>query len=173
MNNPQRFCKGTRKHRNQRTSRDHPDYLNIETESQIITSQNNAIRTNYIKTKVDNIQENRKRWNYKSRKWMQQTCTKWIKEQAELIGKGDPRGTVQKVNVVILINGIYTNQKLFLKMKHKILWDFEIRVNYPILPRRPNFMLINKKKRTCHLVDFVVPTEHRMKRKESKKIVKY
>ena len=34
-------------------------------------------------------------------------------------------------------------------------------------------MLINKKKRPCDLVNFVVPADHRMKMKESKKIGKY
>ena len=34
-------------------------------------------------------------------------------------------------------------------------------------------MLINKKKITCHLVDFVVPADHRVKMKESEKIDKY
>ena len=32
-------------------------------------------------------------------------------------------------------------------------------------------MLIDKKKRTCHLVDFVVPMEHRVKIKERPDLV--
>ena len=34
-------------------------------------------------------------------------------------------------------------------------------------------MLIIKKKRTCHLTGFTVPTDHRIKIKESEKINKY
>ena len=34
-------------------------------------------------------------------------------------------------------------------------------------------VLIIKKKRTCHLVDFAVPLDHRMKIKESENIDKY
>ena len=34
-------------------------------------------------------------------------------------------------------------------------------------------MLINKKKRTCQLVDFAVPADHRVKRKENEKMDKY
>ena len=41
------------------------------------------------------------------------------------------------------------------------------------MARRPDLVLINKKKRTCHLVDFAVPVDHRVKVKESKKINKY
>ena len=42
---------------------------------------------------------------------------------------------------------------------HKIL--------YPI-PARTNLVLINKK-RTCHLVDFAVPADHKVKMKENEK----
>ena len=44
---------------------------------------------------------------------------------------------------------------------YKILRDFEIQMDHPILFRRPNLVLINKKKRNCHLMDFAVPIDHR------------
>ena len=34
----------------------------------------------------------------------------------------------------------------------------------PISTRRLHLVLINKKKRTCHLIDFVIPVDHRMKK---------
>ena len=40
-------------------------------------------------------------------------------------------------------------------------------MNHPILARRPYLVLINKKKRICHLVDFAIPVYHRVKIKES------
>ena len=36
----------------------------------------------------------------------------------------------------------------------KILWDFEIQINNPILVRRPDLEIINKWKKKCHQVDF-------------------
>ena len=39
--------------------------------------------------------------------------------------------------------------------------------------QKTGIVLINKKKRTCHLVDFVVPGDHRIEMKEDKKLVKY
>ena len=33
--------------------------------------------------------------------------------------------------------------------------------------------MIDKKRKTCHLVDFAVPADHRVKMKESEKINKY
>ena len=56
---------------------------------------------------------------------------------------------------------------------HKILQDFETQINHTILARRPDLILINKKKRICYLAVFVVPVDHRMKIKESEKIDKY
>ena len=42
-----------------------------------------------------------------------------------------------------------------------------------ISARRPDLIVINKKKRTCKIVDFTVPADHRIKLKESEKKDKY
>ena len=56
---------------------------------------------------------------------------------------------------------------------HKILWNFERQMDHQILARGPDLVLISKKKTTCHLVDFDVPVEHKVKINESKMIDKY
>ena len=45
---------------------------------------------------------------------------------------------------------------------HKLLWDFDIHTDHLISTRRPDLILINKKKkvRTCKIVDFAVPADH-------------
>ena len=55
---------------------------------------------------------------------------------------------------------------------HKILWDSEIQMNYQIPTRRPNLVLIDKK-RIYLLVYFVFPVYYRVKIKENKNIDKY
>ena len=55
----------------------------------------------------------------------------------------------------------------------RILSDFEIKTDHPILTRRSDLVLINKNRRTCHSENFAIPTEHRMKMKESEKRNKY
>ena len=52
---------------------------------------------------------------------------------------------------------------------HKILLDFEIPADYLIPARKSDQELIIKKYITCHLVDFAIPVEHRMKRKKEKR----
>ena len=58
---------------------------------------------------------------------------------------------------------------------HKLLWDFNIQTGHLIPTRRPDLIIINKKKkkRTCKVVDFAVPADHRIKLKECEKKDKY
>ena len=58
---------------------------------------------------------------------------------------------------------------------HKILWDFNIQTDNLIPARRPDLIIINKKrkKRLCKIVDFAVPAYHRINLKESEKKDKY
>ena len=64
--------------------------------------------------------------------------------------------------------------------RHKILWDFEIQTDHLVSARRPDVVTVNnkkkkkkKKKRTCRIVDFAVPADHRVKLKESEKRDEY
>ena len=56
---------------------------------------------------------------------------------------------------------------------HKILWDFDIHKDHLNSARRPDLIIINKKKRFCKIADFAVPADHRIKLKECKKKDKY
>ena len=53
---------------------------------------------------------------------------------------------------------------------HKLLWDFDIQTDNLISARRPEVININKKKkRTCKIVDFAVPVDHKKKLKKVKR----
>ena len=58
---------------------------------------------------------------------------------------------------------------------HKLLWDFDVHTDHLISARRPDFIIINKKKkkRICKIIDFTVPADHRIKLKEYEKKDKY
>ena len=56
---------------------------------------------------------------------------------------------------------------------HKLLWDFNIQTDHLIPERRPDLIITNKKKRTCTIVNFAVPADHRIKLKECEKKDKY
>ena len=55
----------------------------------------------------------------------------------------------------------------------KLLWDFNIQTDHLILARRPDLIIINKKKRICKIVDFAVSADQRINLKESEKKDKY
>ena len=59
---------------------------------------------------------------------------------------------------------------------HKLLWDFNIRMDHLTPARRPrpyNNQKKKKKKRTCKTVDFAVPADHRINLKECENMYKY
>ena len=56
---------------------------------------------------------------------------------------------------------------------HKLLWDFNIQTDHLIPARRPDLIIINKKKRICKTDDFAVPADHKIKLKECEKKDKY
>ena len=57
---------------------------------------------------------------------------------------------------------------------HKLLWDFNVQTDHLIPATKPDQIIINnKKKRTCKIVDFAVPADHRIKLKEYEKKDKY
>ena len=56
---------------------------------------------------------------------------------------------------------------------HKLQWDFDTQTDHLILARRPDLIIINKKKRIFKVVDFAVPADHRIKSKECEKKDKY
>ena len=54
---------------------------------------------------------------------------------------------------------------------HKFLWD--IQTDHLIPARRPDLIIINKRKRICKIADFAVPVDHRINLKEGEKKNKY
>ena len=58
-------------------------------------------------------------------------------------------------------------------MTHTNSWNFNIQTDHLISARRPDFIIINKKKKICKIVDFAVPADHRIKLNECEKRGKY
>ena len=49
---------------------------------------------------------------------------------------------------------------------HKLLWDFTIQTDHLIPDRRPDLIIINKKKIIYKILDFAIPADHRVNLKE-------
>ena len=58
------------------------------------------------------------------------------------------------------------------KEDYKIFWNFGTQTDV-IEARRPDLVVVDKKRRACKLIDFAVPGGSRIKEKEKEKIEKY
>ena len=56
---------------------------------------------------------------------------------------------------------------------YKILWDFSIQTDHVIEARRPDLVVVDKKERSCKIIDFAVPRDSSIEEKENNKIEKY
>ena len=148
----------------------------------LFAAQNNAIRTNHIKARIGKKQQNSKFWLCGNR---DETISHIISKCSKLAQKEyktwyDCVGKVIHCELCKKLKCDQTNKSykhnpisVLENETHKLAWDFEIQTDHLISARRPDLVTINKRKRTCRIGNFVVPAEHRVKLKESKKKEKY
>ena len=53
------------------------------------------------------------------------------------------------------------------------MWDFSIQTDHVIEVRRPDLFVVDKKDRSCKIIDFAVPGDSRIEEKQKDKIEKY
>ena len=146
-----------------------------ETESLLIAAQDNAIRTNHIKARIDKICGDR-----------DETVNHIISEgsklaQKEYKARHDWVGKVVHWEMCRKFHFDHTNKwymhnpaPVLEKDSHKLPWDFNIQTDHLIPARRPDLIIINKKKkRICKIFNFAVPADLRINLKESEKKDKY
>ena len=56
---------------------------------------------------------------------------------------------------------------------YKLLWDFSVRTDHEIGARRPDLMIIDKRDRSCQIIDVAIPEDGRVREKKDEKIEKY
>jgi len=55
----------------------------------------------------------------------------------------------------------------------KILWDINVQCDNVIQARRPDLIVVDKKIKSCHIIDIAIPADCRVHEKEKEKIDKY
>ena len=153
-----------------------------ETESLLMAAHNSAIRNNDIKARIDKTQQNSKCWlcgdrdetiNYIISEYSK-LAQKEYKARHDLVGKVIHWEMCKKFKFNLANKWYMHNPAPVLENgTHKLLWDFDIQTDHLISARRPDLIIINKKKRICKIVDFAVPADHRIKLKECEKKDKY
>ena len=144
-----------------------------------MAAQNSAIRTNHIKVRIDKTQQNSKcrlcSDRYETINHKISGCSKLA--QKECKARHDWVGkviTCKKLKFDHATKWYMHNPAPVLENDtHKLLWDFDIQTDHLILARRPDLIIINKKKKICKIVDFAVPADHGIKLKECEKRDKY
>ena len=53
------------------------------------------------------------------------------------------------------------------------MWDFSIQTDHVTETQRLDLVVVDKKRRTCKIIDFAVPGDSRIEEKEKEKIEKY
>ena len=148
-----------------------------------MAAQNSAIRTNLIKARIDKTQQNSKCRLCGDR---DETINHIISEcsklaQKEYKARHDWLGKVIHWEMCQKFKFDHANKwymhnpaPVLENDSHKLLLDFDIQTDHLISARRPDLIIINKKKkRICKIVDFAVPADHRIKLKECEKRDKY
>ena len=156
--------------------------LKRETEYLLIAAQDNAIRTNHIKARIDKTQQNSQ---YRLCGDRDETINHIVSKcsnlaQKEYKARHDCVGKVIHWEMCRKFQFDHTNKwyrhntpPVLENDSHKLQWHFNIQTNHLILARRPGLIIINKRKRICKIVDFVFPVDHIINLKESEKNDKY
>ena len=121
-----------------------------------MAAQNSAIRTNHIKTRIDNTQENSKRRLCSDR---DETINHIICECSKLAQK-EYKARHDWVRKVIhwemckKFNFDHANKcymhnpaPVLENDTHKLLWDFDIQTDHLISAKRPDLIIINEKRK--------------------------
>ena len=156
--------------------------LKRETESLIIAAQDQALRTNYRKAKVEkstNISMCR------LCKEKEETVSHIVSECSK-IAQTEYKKRHDRVATTIhwalcKKYGLPHTEKWYdhraepvMENEHiKLLWDFNVQIDRTIEARRPDLILIDKIIEECKIIDVAVPGDTRVVKKEEEKIEKY
>ena len=153
--------------------------LKRETDYLLIPTKNNAIGTNHIKGERDKTQQNIRCRLCDDR---DETINHIISECSKLEqkeyktggGQGYPLGIVQEVVTWTYEQMVYAQPRIcpgeWNTQTPQGFWHAN---GSPYLGQTNRPYNNPQKRRTCRIVDFVVPAEHRVKLKESEKVNKY
>ena len=156
--------------------------LKVETEALLCAAQEQAIRTNYVKHHIDKSIDNplcrmcgkrgesvqhiiseceklaqkeyKRRHDNVAKKIHWELCKKNALEHKEKWYEHNPEGVAENEGV-------------------KLLWDMNIQCDNVIEARRPDIVIIDKKEKSCIIVDIAVPADGRVHEKEREKVEKY
>ncbi len=160
----------------------HHQDLKKETEGMIIAAQDQALRTNYIKHKIDKTaasplcrlchQKNETVDHILS--CCPKLCQTEYKRRHDKVAAAVHWCMCRKYHIACNDRWYeHRADKVAETDEVKLLWDFHIQTDHVIEHRRPDIVLVNKKEASALIVDIAVPGDTRIKTKEQDKIMVY
>ena len=143
-----------------------------------MAAQNSAIRTNHIKARIDKTQQNSKctlcGYREETIDHIISECSKLAQKQYKArhdwVGKVINWEMCKKFKFDHANKWYMHNPEPVLENDtQKLLCDFDIQTDHLISARRPDPIIIKKKKRIWNIVDFAVSADHRIKLTECEK----
>ena len=156
--------------------------LKKETESLTVAAQNQSIRTNLVKARIDKSQGDCLcrvcRKVYESIDHIVSGCSKLAqreyKRRDHNLGKIVHWKLARKCNFEAGDKWYgHEPESVFKNEDYKILLDFSIQTDHVIKARRTDLVVVDKKERICKIINFVVVGDIRIEEKEKDKIEKY
>jgi hypothetical protein len=156
--------------------------LKRETESLLAAAQDQAIRTNYRRAKIEKDGSSPV---CRMCKQTDETISHIVSEcsklaQTEYKGRHDRVATAVHWSLAKKFGFPASDQWYQHRVepsmeneKAKLLWDFNIYTDHVIEARRPDIVLVRKESKECLVIDIAVPGDVRVERKEDEKIEKY
>ena len=153
-----------------------------QTEALIVAAQDQSLRTNAVKAKIDKSQSDSK---CRCCKQTDETVTHIVSQCSALAQKKYKRrhdGLGKRIHWEICRKyGMKVAEKWYEHQpkaveeneKYKILWDFMVQTDHVIAVRRPDLIVLDKKNKVCQNIDFAVPYDTGVVQKEAEKIEKY
>ena len=141
-------------------------HLKRETEGLIVAVQNQSIRTNLVKAKIDKSQKDTLCRLCKevddSIDHVVRGCSKLARKECKR--RYDSLGKIVHWSLAGECNFEAGNkwykhkpESVLEDEDYKILWDFIIQTDPVIEARRPDLVVVDQKRRTCKIIDFAVP----------------
>ena len=156
--------------------------LKRETESLIVAAQNQSIKTNLVKAKIDKSQGDSLcrmcRKVDESIDHIVSGCSKLAQKECKRrhdnLGKIVHQRLARKCNFEAG-DKLYEHDlaSVLENEDYKILWDFSIQTDHVIESWRPDLVVVDKKERICKIIDFAVRGDNRIEEKEKDTIEKH
>ena len=150
--------------------------LKREAESLIVAAQNQSIRTNLVKAKIDKSQKDTLcKLCKKADESIDHVsgCSKLA--QKEYRRRHGDLGEIVHWKLARKCNFEagdkwyeHDTESVLENEDYKILWDFSIQTDHVIEARRPDLVVVERRRRTCKIIDATVPGDSKIEEKEKK-----